>query len=131
MGVTLIVAAVAFAFLAFLTISSAGLALASPYPQRRLAIFIIVLVLGLFFGGWFGFAFEYHASGTLRVVGFPLPVVLFQRQDGEWFDFLPPVPPLNGIANLAVIASLFLAPLNLAFRFPRRRTQESQPREKR
>ncbi|NQT94554.1 MAG: hypothetical protein HQ559_17495 [Lentisphaerae bacterium] len=120
MKFTFIFAVVTITPLAFLARNTLRRILASPQKRKRLIIFSAVLVLGVVAGYWLGFAFEYRASSMVRVFGCPLPLVVFNLEDGRWVDFIMPAPVLNGVINVIVITLLSLAPLNIIFRFPRK-----------
>src|SRR5205809_164517 len=52
--------------------------------------FAALVVIGLLAGVWCAFYFEYHWGPRYRVASFPVPVVFFHLEDGDWVDF--PVP---------------------------------------
>ena len=78
--------------------------------------FGLLVVCGLLLGIWCGLFFEYHAGTNYRVGGFPIPIVVFHLEDGNWVDF--PVPEFQAwlavIANAISIAALATLPLWLA-----------------
>jgi hypothetical protein len=75
--------------------------------------FVMLGVLGIAVGIWFAFDFEYHLGSRYRVGSFPLPVVLFHLEDGQWVDF--PVPTFQAWAaaftNVITITALATLPV--------------------
>ena len=59
------------------------------------------------------FHFAYSPDSNTRIHGFPIPVVVFQRQDAasEWADFVGPTVILGLPMNLVV----YLFPISLIF----------------
>jgi hypothetical protein len=70
-------------------------------------------------GVWSGFFFEYQASPTLRVFGFPVPAAVFHYEgppgQEQWIDFITPAPILFAASNTFIIAMLAACPMGLAF----------------
>ena len=81
--------------------------------RRKWVAFWALFLAGLGLGLWFTFECEYHVSPRLRIGGFPVPIVLFHLEDGQWVDFITPVPVmlLGGIADALVPACLLVWPL--------------------
>jgi hypothetical protein len=48
-----------------------------------------LIITGIALGVWFAFFFEYQPTATLRVLGFPLPLVIFAWEEDHWTDFVP------------------------------------------
>lgn len=75
--------------------------------------FIALASIGVAAGGWCAFHFEYRLNDHYCVASFPLPVVFFHLEDGQWVDF--PVPPFQAWAsiftNIIAITSLATSPL--------------------
>ena len=74
------------------------------------------LAVGAGLGVWFAFFTNYHPSPTVRLEGFPIPLVIHRFADGKWTD--TPLPQVERTASLLVdlLAGLALAwlPLKLA-----------------
>jgi hypothetical protein len=80
------------------------------------------IVLGVLFtcgaaiGIWCAFYCEYHVGANDRFGSFPIPVVFFHLEEGQWVDF--PVPPIQAwsaiLANIFTIIALATLPLWLA-----------------
>src|SRR5688572_27404992 len=58
-----------------------------PSQKLRLA-FAALCVAGVAAAVWCTFFLEYQPSPTLRVVGFPVPVVVFELRNGQWSDYV-------------------------------------------
>ena len=75
--------------------------------------FVVLAVLGIAVGVWCAFHFEYRLGAHYRVGSFPLPVVFFHLEDGQWVDF--PVPKFQAWAavftNVITITALATLPL--------------------
>ena len=72
-----------------------------------------LLIVGFCLGIYFSFL-EYSTSRyTLRLIGFPMPIVVFELQEGRWIDFPNDAGPLVlGINALAFMIPLLL-PLSI------------------
>lgn len=44
-------------------------------------------MVGVALGYWLAFHFEYQVSSRMRLLSFPIPVVFFHFEDGQWVDF--------------------------------------------
>ena len=86
--------------------------------------FVGLTIIGLAAGIWFAFHFEYHLGARYRVGSFPLPVVFFHMEDGEWVDF--PVPEFQAWASAFtnIVTLTALAPLPLWLLLWRQRKHE-------
>jgi len=75
--------------------------------------FGILVVIGVVAGIWVAFHFEYPLGARYRVGSFPLPVVFFHLEDGQWVDF--PVPAFqawaSALTNVITITALATIPL--------------------
>jgi hypothetical protein len=75
--------------------------------------FSILVLIGVPAGIWCAFQCEYALGGRFRIGSFPLPVVFFHLEDGQWVDF--PVPRLQAWAaaftNVITITALATMPL--------------------
>src|SRR6266436_9572339 len=80
---------------------------------RRWIAFVILLVVGISVGVWCAFYCEYSVGGRYRIGSFPLPIVFFHLEDGQWIDF--PVPELQAwsaaFTNIVTITALATVPL--------------------
>ena len=88
--------------------------------SRWWGAFAALCVLGALLG-WRFLSIEYHLSPELRIVGVPMAVALFQREDGNWTDFIPDLQLFMAAADVTFGIALCLLPLRLAaWRFGRR-----------
>ena len=75
--------------------------------------FVALAVLGIAAGIWFAFHFEYRVGTRYRIASFPLPIVFFHLEDGQWVDF--PVPEFQAWAaaftNILTITALATLPV--------------------
>jgi hypothetical protein len=80
--------------------------------------FAVLAWLGIALGWWMAFAVENQVSGRYRLGGFPMPVVIFHLEQGNWEDFVTPpifmIPAL--VANVLAGVALLELPLLI---FPR------------
>jgi hypothetical protein len=99
-----------------LTLALAGIVLAgiSYMPAETNATvrrgFFILFAIGCVTAVWCTFFLEYQPRPTLRIRGFPLPVAVFELQNGQWIDFVGG-PGL--FVDLVVIPCLICLPLSL------------------
>jgi len=81
--------------------------------SRRWISFISLVVIGLLVGAWCAFQCEYPLGAHYRIGSFPLPIVFFHLEDGQWVDF--PVPKfqatLAACTNILAITALATVPL--------------------
>lgn len=72
-----------------------------------------LVFVGIAAGILCAFYFEYHLGADLRVGSFPLPVVFFHLEEGQWVDF--PVPQFQAwsaaFTNVITITALATLPL--------------------
>jgi len=97
---------------------------------RWWAAFIILAAVGISGGIWCAFHCEYSLGGHFRIGSFPIPVVFFHLEDGQWIDF--PVPRFQAwsaaFANITTITALATVPLwMLVWRKHRNERSNSQP----
>jgi hypothetical protein len=82
----------------------------------------LFVACGLALGIWCAFYCEYHVGTSYRIGSFPIPVVFFHLEDGQWIDF--PVPEFQAWAaaftNVITITALATLPLWVASRRQRR-----------
>ena len=75
--------------------------------------FTALVSCGIALGIWCGFYFEYHVGTRFRIGSFPIPVVFFHLEDGQWVDF--PVAEFQAwsaaFANIIIITALIASPL--------------------
>lgn len=80
-------------------------------------MFSVLAACGIGAGIWCAFYCEYPVGTHLRIGSFPLPVVFFHFEDGQWVDF--PVPKLQAwltmATNIIAIATLATLPVRLVF----------------
>jgi hypothetical protein len=97
---------------------------------RRWGAFIILVVIGLSVGAWCAFRCEYPLGAHYRIGSFPLPIVFFHLEDGQWVDF--PVPKFQALSaaytNILTITTLATVPLwLLSWRQHRHEHATAQP----
>jgi hypothetical protein len=82
-----------------------------PRPRRWRAIGTCLILVGGAIGLWSGACFEYQVSERHRFVGFPIPMAVFQLEDGRWVDYIgnPLVVLLDGF----LVATALLAPFTV------------------
>ena len=75
--------------------------------------FGVLVACGVALGIQCAFYSEYHVGPHFRLVSFPIPVVFFHLEHGDWVDF--PVPEFQGWAsmftNVITITALATLPL--------------------
>ena len=80
---------------------------------RHWVAFTILVVIGLSVGAWCAFRCEYPLGAHYRIGSFPLPVVFFHLEEGQWVDF--PVPRFQALSaaftNVITITALATVPL--------------------
>ena len=68
-------------------------------------------------GSWCAFYCEYSIRARYRIGSFPIPIVVFHLEQGEWVDF--PVPRSQAwlalFTNIITIVAVSLLPLWLVF----------------
>ena len=76
-------------------------------------LFVQTIGCGVAVGIWCAFYVEYHIGSRYRIGSFPIPVVFFHLEHGDWEDF--PVPELQAwaamFANVITITALATLPL--------------------
>ena len=84
------------------------------------------VAVGAALGYWLAFHFEYQPSSRWRFFSFPVPVVFFHLEDGQWVDF--PTPKFFGylamFTNILIITASAILPVLLASIF----TTSGKPR---
>ena len=78
----------------------------------------LLIVCGLAVGVWCAFYCEYQIGERLRFGSFPVPVVVFHLEEGNWVDFLLEAFAAWPVAftNIITITALATLPLWLASR---------------
>jgi len=81
-------------------------------PRLWLA-FIALILFGAAAGFWCSFHGEYHFGEDYRIASFPIPIVFFHLEEGNWVDY--PVPDYRvwptAITNILTITALTTVPL--------------------
>jgi len=84
--------------------------------QRRRKTWITVttmsLLVGLTIGYWCAFEYRYAFGENKEAIGFPIPVVIFQWEDGHWVDYVG--NPLLAFVSCFLVASAFLWPVAIS-----------------
>ena len=80
-----------------------------PSGKLRLS-FSALLVAGIAAAVWCTFYLEYQPSPTLRIVGFPVPIAVFELRNGQWSDYVGG-PGL--FVDLVAVPALVAMPLSL------------------
>jgi hypothetical protein len=72
---------------------------------------------GIIAGSWCAFYCEYSIGARYRIGSFPIPIVVFHLEQGDWVDF--PVPTSQAwlalFTNIITIVAVSLLPLWLVF----------------
>ncbi len=78
----------------------------------------VFVVIGVGLGSWSGTQLEYHPNPKVRVLGFPVPLVVFVLEGENWTDFVPPTPVQYGAvaANVLTAVAVVLIPLAISAR---------------
>ena len=80
---------------------------------RLWVAFVFLVAIGVSAGTWSAFHFEYPLGARCRIGSFPIPVVFFHLEDGQWVGF--PVPPFQAwsaaFTNIITITALATLPL--------------------
>jgi hypothetical protein len=97
-------------------------------PVGRWLAFGILVGCGVAVGIWCAFYVEYHIGARYRIGSFPIPIVFFHLENGQWVDF--PVPEFQAwaavFANVITITALATLPVWLVSW--RQNKHESTPR---
>ncbi len=79
----------------------------------RWLAFGVLVACGIAVGIWCAFYAEYHVGSRYRIGSFPIPIVFFHLEDGQWVDF--PVPEFQMWAavftNVITITALATLPV--------------------
>lgn len=88
--------------------------------------FGVLAACGVALGIWCAFYCEYHVGANYRFGSFPIPIVFFHFEDGQWVDY--PVPQFQAwaaaFANVVTITALSTLPLWLLARQHRHEKRE-------
>jgi hypothetical protein len=118
MGCLLVYGVVALAAWAdFIALRTLARRRAGPFWWAAVAV---LLSAGVAAGVWCSCG-EYQVSNRVRVCGFPVPVVTFILEDGDWVDYVSPAPLLAAVLNAASVAVLSLLPVSAACFLRRKR----------
>ncbi len=83
--------------------------LPSPRPWRIVAVGL--LTIGATLGMWLGCFFTRQVAPALRYVGFPIPALALQLEDGRWVDYVGLIPVVVPF-NIFTVASCCLLPVS-------------------
>ncbi len=80
-------------------------------------VFWALLLAGIATGIWAGFYLEYQFSPTVKLIGFPLPVVGFRLESGHWVDYITEgrIRIFISTADAALITLCSVIPVSAAF----------------
>jgi hypothetical protein len=84
--------------------------LPSPRPWRIISGGL--LTIGIAVGMWLGCFCTYQVTPDLRYIGFPVPGLVLQLEDGRWIDYVGLIPVVLPF-NVFTIVSCFLPPISL------------------
>ncbi len=81
-------------------------------------VFALLVTVGIGVGVWAGTRLEYHPNQRTRILGFPVPLVVFVHEGENWTDFVPPTPVQYGAvaANVLATVAAVLIPLAITAR---------------
>jgi hypothetical protein len=83
-----------------------------PSPRSWRIVAVGLLTIGIALGMWLGCLFTYQVAPGLRYIGFPVPALVLQLEDGRWVDYVGLIPVVLPF-NVFTIASCFLLPVSL------------------
>ncbi len=80
------------------------------------AAFGVLTITGLTGGSWIALNANYQVSPTMRFCSFPIPLAFLHLEDGDWVDFVTPLPVmyLGLAANVLSFGAVAVLPLLLA-----------------
>jgi len=70
----------------------------------------LLLSVGVPVGVWLAFFYRYAWSDHFEVLGFPIPVLVFELEDGKWVDYVG--NPILAFVSLFLVVSAFLEPVS-------------------
>ena len=82
-------------------------------------IYWAILMATVIAAAWSTYFYDYYLDENTHVNGWPVPMVIFQRQtpDGPWLDFVGPITlfsgPMNFILYMILPAIVFLVTVRL------------------
>jgi hypothetical protein len=94
-------------------------------PVWWLALLMLLLAGGLA-GIWCGFYLEYQPTENLRVYRFPLLVVVWKRENGDWVDYVSHLGVIICYLDFLIVTLFSVLPLSIVCaiqRYWRRRKQ--------
>jgi hypothetical protein len=68
--------------------------------------------MGIPIGLWAGSSLRYPVSEVQQFVGFPIPVAVFQFENGRWVDYVG--NPFVVLLNASIVGAVFLVPVSIA-----------------
>jgi hypothetical protein len=68
---------------------------------------------GVGLGAYCTVGIEYMYDPTLRVTGFPMPIVMFELEQGRWVDFVNLLGPIVFAVNGLILSTVLLLPLSI------------------
>jgi hypothetical protein len=96
--------------------------------NRTWVAFGVLAACGIALGVWCAFYCEYYVGTRYRIGGFPIPIVFFHLEDGQWIDF--PVPEFQAwsaaFANVVTITALATLPVRLVAWRPHKSRPETR-----
>jgi hypothetical protein len=75
------------------------------------ALTLACLIVGTGVGCWSSFIYRYPYGEQREAIGFPLPVMIFEWEDGHWVDYVG--NPLIALAGVFLVVSAFLFPIGV------------------
>jgi hypothetical protein len=86
---------------------------------------VCILLLAIGIGLWSATRLEYQLNVKTRVIGFPLPLVVFVLEGNRWTDFVPPSVTQTCLVVTNVLISIAVALLPLGILANKTRSKES------
>jgi hypothetical protein len=80
-------------------------------PVPWMILTTVCLMAGIGIGYWSSFQYRY-AWGKDEVLGFPIPVIIFQWENGAWVDYVG--NPFFAFVGWFLVASAFLLPITFS-----------------
>jgi hypothetical protein len=102
--------------------------------SRMRFAYLAALVAAAVAAAWTTFHYDYFSNENTRICGWPVPVVIFQREnpDSHWDDFVGPMTILGYPINVAIFmlipSGVFLACSYCSSRRDDKREIAAQPR---
>jgi hypothetical protein len=80
------------------------------HPRVWIVATSLLLIAGVATGFWCGFFLRYAWAENKEALGFPIPILIFQWEDGRWVDYVG--NPFLAFVSLFLVASAFLLPIS-------------------